>query len=49
MCIREPTADGDGVLGMENVRSGRIVDDDGVFQVASDLREILRIVRTKLW
>ena len=44
MCVREPAADGDGVLGMENVRGGRVVDDDGVFEVASNLRKVLSCV-----
>ena len=44
MRVGEPTADGDGVLGVENVRCGRVVDDDGVLEVAADLGEILDVV-----
>lgn len=42
MRIREPAADRDGVLGMEDIRRGRIVDDDGFFEVAADLRQVLQ-------
>lgn len=35
--VGEPTADRDGVLRVENVRSGRVVDDDCVLEIASDL------------
>jgi hypothetical protein len=35
--IREPAADWDGMLRVEDVRSWRVVDDDGFFQVAADL------------
>jgi hypothetical protein len=42
--IREPTADGDGVLRVENVRGRRVVDDDGVLQVAAHLRQVLDVV-----
>jgi hypothetical protein len=37
VCVREPAADGNGVLRVEDVRRGRVVDDDGVFEVATDL------------
>lgn len=37
MRIREPTADRDCVLRMEDVGGGRVVDNDGVFEVATDL------------
>lgn len=42
--IREPTADGDSVLWVENIRRRRVIDDDGVLQVASNLREVLDVV-----
>lgn len=42
VCVREPAADGNGVLRMEDVGSGRIVDDDGVLQVATYLGKILK-------
>jgi len=41
MRVGEPTADWHGVLWMEDVRCWRVVDNNGVFQVAADLREIL--------
>ena len=44
VCVREPAADGDGVLRMEDVRGRRVVDDDGVLEVAANLREILKQV-----
>jgi hypothetical protein len=39
--IREPAADWDGVLGMEDVRCRRVVDNDGVLQIPADLRQVL--------
>lgn len=42
--VREPAADGNGVLRMEDVRGRRVVDDDGVLEVAANLRQILDIV-----
>lgn len=42
--VREPAADGDGMLRMEDVRRGRVVNDDGVLEVAANLREILKQV-----
>jgi len=29
------------MLRMEDVRSGRVVDDDGFFEIAANLRQIL--------
>jgi len=42
--IREPTADGNGVLGMEDVGCRGVVNDDCLLQVAANLREILDVV-----
>jgi hypothetical protein len=42
--IREPTADGDSMLRVENVRRRRVVDDDGILEVSSDLRKVLDVV-----
>jgi hypothetical protein len=39
--VREPTADRDGVLRVEDVGSGRVVDDNRVLEVAPDLRQVL--------
>lgn len=36
MSIREPTADRDSMLRVENIRGGRVVDDNSVFQVSPD-------------
>lgn len=44
MSIREPTADRDGVLRMENVGGRRVVDDDCLLEIAANLREILDVV-----
>lgn len=44
VCVREPAADGDGVLRVEDVRGRRVVDDDGILQIPSDLGEILDVV-----
>lgn len=43
--VREPAADGNGVLRVENVRRGRVVDDDGVLEITTNLRQILVPVR----
>jgi hypothetical protein len=39
--VREPAANGHGMLRMENVRGGRVVNDDRLAQVTPNLREIL--------
>lgn len=44
MRIREPTADWYGVLGVEDIRGWRVVDDDGVFEVASNLGQVFDVV-----
>ena len=44
MGIGEPTADGHGVLRVEDVGCGRVVDDDGVFEIAADLGQVLDVV-----
>lgn len=36
--VREPAADRDGVLWVEDVGSGRVVDDDGILEITTDLR-----------
>jgi hypothetical protein len=41
VCVREPAADGDGVLRMKNVGGGRVVDNDGILEVTANLGEIL--------
>ena len=44
MGVAEPAADGHGVLGMEDVARGAVVDDDGFSQVATHHAEILHVV-----
>jgi len=39
--VREPATDRDSVLRMENVRRGRVVNDDGVLEITTNLGEIL--------
>ena len=41
MCIGEPAANGYGMLGVENVRGRRVVDDNCFTKVSSNLREVL--------
>lgn len=42
--IREPTADRYSMLGVEDVGGRRVIDDDGVLQVPSDLRKVFDII-----
>ena len=44
MSIRKPTADRYGMLGVENVRSRRIVDDDGFLKISANLGQIFDVV-----
>lgn len=44
MSIRKPTADGHSMLWVENIRSRRVVNNDGVFQVTPDLGKILDVI-----
>jgi hypothetical protein len=39
--VREPAADRDGVLGVEDVAGRGVVDDDGVLEVTAKLGEVL--------
>lgn len=41
MRIREPTADGNSVLWVEDVRGGRVIDDDSILEIPTNLGEIL--------
>ena len=41
MSIREPAADRNGVLWMENVRGRRVVDDYGLPEITTDLGKVL--------
>jgi hypothetical protein len=40
--VGKPRRDRDGIVGMENVRSGRVVDDDRFAERSAELRQILR-------
>jgi len=42
--VREPAADRDGVLWVEDVGGGGVVDDDCFAEVAADLGEILDVI-----
>lgn len=44
MRIREPTADGHGVLGVEDIRGWRVIDDNGILEVAPNLGQIFDVV-----
>ena len=44
MSIRKPTADRYGMLGVENVRSWRIVDDDSFLEISTNLGQILDVI-----
>ena len=44
MSIGEPTADRNGVLGVENVGCWGIVDDDGFSKISTDLGKIFDVV-----
>lgn len=41
VCIREPAADWYCVLRVEDVRRGRVIDDNGILEVTANLGEIL--------
>ena len=47
--IREPAADWDGVLGVEDVGRRRVVDDDGLFEVSANLRQVLCNFISSCW
>lgn len=42
--VREPAAYRQRVLGVEDVRRGGVVDDDGVFEIPPDLGKVLDVV-----
>lgn len=44
VCVREPTANRHGVLGVENVGCRRVIDDYCVLEVAANLGQVLYIV-----
>lgn len=44
MSIGKPAADGHSMLRVENIGSGRVVDDDGILEVPANLGEVLDIV-----
>ena len=42
MSVGEPAADGYGMLGMENVGGWRVINDDGILEIATHLRKVLK-------
>jgi diphthamide synthase (EF-2-diphthine--ammonia ligase) len=42
--IGEPTADRNSMLGMEDIRGGRIVDDDSILEIPSDLGQVFDVI-----
>lgn len=46
--VGEPTADGDGVLRVEDVRCGGIIDYDCFAEVTADLRQILDVIASRV-
>jgi len=44
MSIGEPTADRNGVLGVEDVRRWGVIDDDGFSKISADLGKIFDVV-----
>jgi hypothetical protein len=45
MCVGEPAADWDSMLRVKDIRGWRVIDDDGLFEIATDLRKVLLEVR----
>ena len=43
MRVIEPGRYGDSIVGVENVRCGRVVDDDAVFHFSAKLRQVLHV------
>lgn len=46
MRIRKPAADRYGVLRVEDVGCGGVVDNDGILQVSANLGKVLDVVTT---
>lgn len=46
MCVGKPATYGNGVLRVEDVGCGRVVDDDRVLQISSNLGQIFNVVTT---
>jgi hypothetical protein len=44
MSVRKPTTDRYSMLGVENVRSWRVVDNDGFLQISTNLGQIFDVV-----
>ena len=42
--VVEPCRDWHGVVRMENVRSGRVVEDDAPFHVSTELRKVFDVI-----
>jgi len=48
MGVREPAADRNGVLRVEDVTGRRVIDDDGVLEIPAQVRKILRVKVSKV-
>ena len=44
MSIGKPTADRDSMLGVEDIRCWRVVDNDCFSQITTDLRQVFHII-----
>ena len=44
MCVAEPAANRDRMLWVEDVTGGRVVNDDCLLEVSSNLAEVLDVV-----
>ena len=42
--VAEPAADRNGVLWMEYIAGGRVVDDDGLTEVTANLAQVLHVI-----
>ncbi len=42
--VGKPTADGNGMLRVENIRSRRVIDNDGFSKVSANLRKVFDII-----
>ena len=43
MWVVEPGRDRDSVVRVEDVRGGRVVDDNAIFHLSAELREVLQV------
>ena len=43
MRVIKPSRDGYSIVRVENIRGGRVVDDDTIFHLSTELREVLSV------